>query len=343
MNLYYITTMESLETAKESVGSHEKKGDVAERLIELINETIKNPWDTFSNRINYMIEKALNWAKKDGNIMDPWCQKRVFDEVVSFLNSLFKECRIKKFYNNIPSLNISQYEQKDLGGKFVNNIYGKERKLFYKKDLKWGSCHHWTILLENLFELLKKNWLLIESRIIAYNTKGGHSAVLLRFQWEEYIADIHGFNESSKKVINSTKELNKIYWTNEFSNFSFKKTHDGTKYYFNTTKEFAEYIEKREQTTGVIEFRPRLESNEEKDIKIEFWKGGLSLSINGEMLKYTVDNFTADKSYKNPYDAIEYFLKHTHWPKEHKQELGKYLTMIVTKVNREKIYNIYKQ
>lgn len=335
--------METIERKSIHSRTKERKWEISERVIHLINQTIKNPWDNFADRINYIIQKAINVTKQQWDVVDEECQKKVFNEVYLFLNGLFKECQIKKFYNNIPSINIQQFWEKSLWEQFINNIYGKERKLFYRDELKWWSCHHWTILLKNLFDTLKDNGLQIENRIVAYDGISWHSAILIKFQWKEYIADIHGFNESSKKIINSVEELNKIYNTKEFSKFSFQRKYDKNKYYFDTITEFSEYINNRKQVTATIEFKPKIENNEEVEIKMEFGKWYISLILNGKIYKYRVDNFRIDKNYKNPYDAIEYLLKNIHWSKEHKQELGKYLNMIVSKVNREKIYTIYKE
>jgi hypothetical protein len=316
-----------------------KATTISKKVIQLINTTLKNPWDHFSERINYIIQKAIiSSTKQQNNILDNECQKRIFEEVCIFLNELFKEVQIKKFYNNIPDIDLVQYWEKNIGEQFVNNIYGKDRKLFYREELKWGSCHHWTILLKNLFDILKEKWVIIENRILAYDTIWWHSALLIRFQWEKYLADI---NDSSKKIISSVTELNKKHETKEFSKLSFNKKHEDWKYYFDSTREFAEYIKKRPSKWATIEFKPKFENGEENDIRLELWKGYIALIINGEIQKYRVNTFSLEYHWSE-YEVIESLLKNIHGSKDQKQEISKYLYMIVNKIDPQKILEIYK-
>jgi hypothetical protein len=258
------------------------------------------------------------------------------------LNWLFKEINIKKFYNSIPKIDLLEYSQNNLWHQFINNIYWKERKIFYRKEISWWNCHYWSVFLKNIFDTLKSRWLDIQNRIFVYDEDWWHSSVIIKFQWEIYLADYGLFNQMFNKIVSPISDLDWFYQKGDFVKVSFNRKNDVWVHYFDEIKDFVYYINSKRTISAAIEFNPRLEQWKEKKIKIQFFKKYLSLSIDWEEKKYLIkDDFILSKMCKDYHEVLDCLLKWILAERQQKCEMKLYLDMIRDKINPKKIYEIF--
>lgn len=326
----------------------DKKKDIWEKISNLINKILSEPNEKFWDRINHVINKVFDSIPNDIS-KNKELQKEIFDKIYNFLNKTFKDIEVKKLYNNIPNIDFKKYADKDLWNQFINNIYGKERKIFYKNEIQWGSCHHWTIFFKKLFEKLEEKWFDIKSRIITYTLPWWHSAVILNFLWEKYFADLYWTEELylakkiDKMVINTFTGLNKVAGMDVCSNFSFNKEKDKDRWinYYKDIDGFVFFIKNRKNNTATIEFKPKLETGKDWNTRIELAKKYIALIINWEIKKYKINAIDIPIFLKNDPRILDFILKNICWTKEAKWEIAKYFEMIRNKINPEKIYEIF--
>lgn len=320
-----------------------KNKDISKKITNLINQTLANPWEKFWDRIDYIINKVI-YSIDQESIKDELIQKKVFDEVCNFLNTLFKEVQIKKFYNNIPKTTLSWYSKKNLWNQLIENIYWKEWKIFYKKEVNWWDCYYRSILLKKMFDKFKAKWLNIQDRIFVYDENRGHSGVIVKFQWKTYLADVSGFNQAQSlgKMISPVDQLNSTYKNQYFTKFSFNRENDFWLRYFNETKWFVDYISNKKINSAAIEFNPRLSDWKEKNVRIALTKNNIIFRIDWKEKEYSFDKkFIFSKICANSHEVLDCLLKWIIADKDEKQEIGLYFDMIRNKINPEKIYEIF--
>lgn len=326
---------------KKNVPLENDQVKATKKTIHLINQTLKNPWDEFWNRIDSIIKKVI-FSIDSESIQDTLVQMKNFNEICNFLNGLFKEIQIKKFYNNIPKTTLSAYSKKNLWNQFINNIYGKERKIFYRDEITWWDCYYRTVFLKNLFDTLQSKWLDIQNRIFVYDENRWHSSVIIKFQWEVYLADYGLFNHAFGKIISPIDDLDGLYQMKGFTKVSFNRNSDIGVRYFDDTKKFVDYLSNKKINSAAIEFTPRLEEWKEKNIRIVLFKKYISLRINGQEKKYMIkDNFQLSHICKNPHEVLTCLLRWVIASKEEKHEINIYFDIIRNKLNPQKIYEIF--
>ena len=239
------------------------QGQATKKTIYLINQILKNPWDAFWNRIDSIIKRVISSINPE-SIQDKLVQMKSFNEICDFLNGLFKEIQIKKFYNNIPKTTLAAYSKKNLWNQFINNIYGKERKIFYRDEVNWWDCYYRTVFLKHLFDTLKSKWLDIQNRIFIYDENRWHSSIIIKFQWETYLADYGLFNQLFNKLISPITDLNWLYQRAGLTKLSFNRKNDVWIRYFDEIKTFVDYISDKKIDSAAIEFNPKFEWWKEK-------------------------------------------------------------------------------
>lgn len=329
---------------KENRWSHDISGskhkDISKKTIYLINQTLKNPWEDFWDRIDSILHRII-FSMNPNSLHTPELQKKIFDQIWDFLNGLFKEIHIKKFYNNIPKTNLSVYSKKNLWNQFVNNIYGKEWKIFYKDEVNGWDCYYRTVLLKNLFDILKAKWLDLQNRIFVYDENRWHSSLVIKFQWKIYLADYGLFNQIFGKMISPIEDLNWLYQKGHFTKISFNKKNDLWVRYFDEMKDFIDYISNKKINSAAIEFNPRLESGKEKNIRIQFFKKYISLRINWKENTYLLkDKFILSQLCKHHREILDCVIKWLVASKEEKQEIKIYFDMILSKIDPKKLYEV---
>ena len=345
----------------------------SDKITDEIWKTIENPDENLTQNLNKIINKAFRLISKN-NLDDSDIQKEIFEQILSFLNDLFWKFEIKKFYNNIPKNDIKKYSEKNLWEQFIHNIYWKQRKLFYREEIGGWSCSYWTILFKHFFEELEKRWMDLKSEIFFYpnNDISGwrwHSWVIVSFQWKEYLADFWWFNQNNDNpIIESIDNLNKIYCSNNFDCFksdAIKKYHKIQKkekkkdntwlLFFHDIWTFVDRRSQRARNNATIEFVPKLDWKESKDVKFEFQSDKIYLTING------IQHIFIYKKNKKSLNDIpdenffDYFISHIH----HLQTTNKstkeiikidwektifteYLNLIRKKINIQKLRKIYE-
>lgn len=342
-----------------------------DKISNEIWKIIETPNENLTKKLNMTINKVFKLISKN-NLNNPNTQKEIFEQILSFLNNLFWKIEIKKFYNNIPKTDIQKYWEKTLWEQFIHNIYWKQRKLFYRNEIGWWSCSYRTILFKHFFEELEKRWMNLKSEIFFYPNDDisgwrWHSGVIISFQWKEYLADFWWFNSTNNSIIQSIDTLNQLYNSNNFDRF---KSQNIKKYYtlqnkkngkqknllfFHDIWTFTKRRSQRARKNATIEFIPKLDWKESKDVKFEFQPDKIYLTIDGiqHIFIYKQDK----KSLKDIPDEkiFDYFISHI----QHLQTTDKstrevikikwektifteYLNLIRNKISIEKLRKIYE-
>lgn len=355
----------SIENTERNKDSKKAKYQIyTDNISHEIGETIINPDSHIIQKINNIINKSIRFISKN-DIKKPETQKEVFEQIISFFNNIFSDIEIKKFYNNIPKTDLQSYSKKTLWEKFMHNIYGKQRKLFYKDIIEWGDCYYWTVLFKEFFDKLEKIWMNIQTNIFLYDNKWwGHAWVTINFQWKDYIIDISWFNANfGDLVIQSIDDLNKKSESNLFDNFSCEKIkqykkqkskkHKNEIIFFSNIQDFVENVSKKEISNAVVEFNPNLDGESSKNIRFDFYPNKILLTIDNAEHTFksknpkTIPNITNEKFFDYFISNIAYIsskdkTKNTPFKNlEEKTILVKYLSIIRNKINISKLRQIY--
>ena len=135
-----------------------------DKISDEIWNTISHPDENLIKNLNVIFDKSFRLISRS-DLSNPETQKEIFDQILVFLNELLWKIDAKKFYNNIPKTDIKKFSTKSLWEQFMHNIYWKQRKLYYRDEIGWGSCSYWTILFKHFFEELEKRWMNIKTLI----------------------------------------------------------------------------------------------------------------------------------------------------------------------------------
>ena len=76
-----------------------------DKIIQEIWNIITNPDDNLVANLDHIFEKSLRLIAQN-DLENPTVQKDIFEQILSLLNRLFWEVKIKKLYNNIPKTDI---------------------------------------------------------------------------------------------------------------------------------------------------------------------------------------------------------------------------------------------
>lgn len=344
-----------------------------DKISNEIWKIIETPDEDLTKKLNLAINKAFKLISKN-DLNNPDIQKEIFKQILSFLNNLFWKIEIKKFYNNIPKIDIQKYWKKNLWEQFIHNIYWKQRKLFYRDEIGWWSCSYRTILFKHFFEELEKRWMNLKSEIFFYPMKdldGGrwHSGVIISFQWKEYLADFWWFNSTNNNsIIQSIDTLNTLYNSNSFDCFKSqnikkyyklqgkKKEKQNNLLFFHDVWTFTDRRSQRARKNATIEFVPKLDWKHSKNVKFEFNSDKIYLTIDG--IQHTFSYKHDNKPWKDIPDEkfFDYFISHIHHletiDKSTKETLSikwekniftEYLNLIREKINIQKLRKIYEK
>ena len=348
----------------ENIGKNKNKKFI-DRFSDEIWQVLSEANDDITGNIDNIFKKFLKLVSIS-DLQDSKIQKLIFDQIFEFLNSLFSKIDIKKFYNNIPKTDIKHYDEKTVWQMFLHNIYWKERKLFYRDEVEWGSCSYWTILFKHFFEELEKKWMDIQTDIFFYpvndKTWGRwHSGVIVTFQGKDYLIDFWGFNSHfENEIIEDINVLNKKYEANSFNCFKRKNIEkyyktkwkkDEKLMFFPDTWTFTSRWIQRGRNNATIELKPNLDFEGSKNVKVSFYPNRIILNIQDKEITFLLDERRIKSnqsiSDENIFDlllssitrqtsastALEY--------KNNKQELEKYLSLVWSKINIQNLRKIY--
>ena len=314
------------------------------KTMEKINEILANPTEGFQNDIDHLLTRILAISARKITPEDS-DQKLVFDGVCHFLNTAFANINIKKFYNTAPNILLKDYDHLSLGEKVVHNIYGKERKLFYKDIVTGANCHHRTIILDELFDKLLIAGLKIKKKIVLYSDIEGHSFLVIEFQGIQYIADVFGENDRIGQVISPLRSLQSLPKSPLPDKLSFLKTYDKSKsiQYFDNRNDFTEHLTQKPSNNIKIIFRPKIDESNYKEIEIIINNEAINCTIGDKSYKLFIQKWLVLPKKLHKTEVIDYIIQHTTGDQKAKQEIGKYITMIRKKINPQKIYNLFSK
>lgn len=311
--------------------TNKKRKHLSIITVDHINHTLEHPTEEFEIRIDNILKKMINVSTKNLDAT-PESQREFFNQTCRFLNTTFSNVHIKKFYNTAPIYSLNSYEKMSLWHQATHNIYGKERQLFYRKQIWWWSCHHWTIFLDKLFEKLKEKWLQVKNHIALYSAIEWHSMVIVEFQWEKYCADVFGDHDDT--VIRKIDKKDRIYPEKEL--YKRKEIE-----YFSDTKLFAEHIENKPYEDIRITFKPKLGSDCCDEINIDIDCDAILVSVDGKSYRSFLKNIVIPKKLHKA-EVIDYIIQNSTWDRKAKQEISKYLDIVRKKINIDKLMTLFK-
>ena len=318
--------MEKIEIEKEKT-----KCNFSKIIVDQLNETLANPEEDFDKEINRVIKRMINISTRNLK-EDEKSQKKFFDEVCNFLNSVFGNISIKKFYNTAPNKTLHEYADLSLWKQVVHNVYGKERRLFYRDQIWWWSCHHWTIFLNKIFDKLEKKWLKSSHRIAVYTDNGWHSMLLVEFQWQKYWADVFGDHEHNDLVRKVTK------WDLLYDEKDLLRRHQ-IKYM--NKNDFVEYIEDKPYKTIKVIFKPKLEDACSEEIEITINSEDLLVRVGWKSYSVFLKKWFKIPKKIPDTKLVDYLIQNSLWDKKSKEEIAKYLSIVRHKINPDKLKSIF--
>lgn len=305
-----------------------------ERILSIvswkINSILAHPKNDFCDQINTILERMLNYSIKNLND-DDVSQKNYFDHVCHFMNSLFGNIHIKKFYNTAPKISYHDYNQMNFGSQITHNIYGKDWQLFYRNEVWWWSCHHWTILFYNVLEKIKKGWIDIDFKIALYTETEWHSMIIMNFQWESYCIDIGKYNEDIIRKITTKDDIYNLPALLKAKEINL----------FNNIQDFVTTLEKKSFKNIRLIFRPKIENNDSKDIEITINNENITVSVEDKDYQVFTNNIILPKKIRD-WEVINYIIQNSKWNKIDKEEIMKYINIVRLKININRLKSLFQ-
>lgn len=312
------------------------------KTMNQINEILANPREWFQNDIDHLLTRVLAVSTRKIT-PDAADQKLVFDGVCHFLNTAFINIDVKKFYNTAPNVSLELYDQLSFGEKIVHTIYGKDRKLFYHDIVTGANCHHWTIILDSLFDKLQKAGLQINKRIVLYSVVEWHSFLLIEFQGKQYIADVFGESGRIGNIVSPVDKLRTLSQSPLAEKFSFQKKYDKDKtiQYFDTRAEFVSHLSQKPSNNIKLLFKPKIDGVEYNEVEIVISDESILCVVGEKSYVLFVEKWLAIPKKLSKTQVIDYVLQHATGDKKSKQEINTYMAMVRKKINPQKLYEIF--
>lgn len=181
--------------------------------------------------------------------------EKIIEMVLKFIENIFKNFDVKLFYNLTPNISYKEYAKKGVGEQIINNIFdgklsnknpdkdpNKVQNFIEKEYIKWWNCHHWSILVKKIFDILKIKGLDCQIR----RFQQGHSFVMMQYKNKMWMLDMIEY----WRVL-WLKELN-ASWSVKSSEIITKvmEPDNSSVLDFSSIGKFAEYTDK-ENTKGV--------------------------------------------------------------------------------------------
>lgn len=195
--------------------------------------------------------------------------QKVLDIVLDFIEDIFQTFNIKIFYNLTPNVSYQEYARKPIGEQLVNNIFdGKmsaKNPNFIERDfVKWGNCHHWSIMIKKIFDKIKIPG--VDCQI--WRFQKGHSFLVFEHKNTFQVLDIV---EVGKRQ--NLKEINSIWWPKNNEIITKIMDEDMSSVMdFDTITKFAKHTDK-ENTRGVRLHIDRIKAEVTGDtLKVEITK-----------------------------------------------------------------------
>lgn len=184
---------------------------------------------------------------------------------------------LKKVYSSSPYINYSNFDKLPLH-KQISSLYEeKKTNNLVSDNLKWWSCHNWSIIYSNILNLL---W--IKSRFIVFWV---HSFLIFSYKWKWYYFDT---NHNVKFYPQPLENWTKIdIWDGEFwtvkkiypnfvveNNNCLKKSNKN----FRSKDRFVNYLDKKKKKNILVEYNS-LDETWKKTFKLEIYILNWKLNI----------------------------------------------------------------
>lgn len=330
--------------------SEELKTIFSKEDVDLIIAELNNTFRHFKRLI------------KKSDLSNPEIQKNIFCDVLWVLNDIYSNYWIKKIWNNMPNLDINDYDKLNFGEQVIHNVYKRNRNRLENKKIEWWSCRFWSLMFKKFFDELQGIWMDISSYIFMHKKKilnpfWWHSWVCISFQWTEYLMDFWEINKKyGDTLIQSIDEINK---KSESKNFDKYKVNEIWKYKnlmkFPTRTSFLEELDKIERIGGWVILSSEVDnlwmiqlffaadciSIQSKKWKIYyFFNKDIGNNIdniqNSDLLDYVLNNIEYTFEYTNNKESISILDENT------KNKLKDNLSLIWGKIDLLKLRKIIK-
>lgn len=159
-------------------------------------------WDGDIQEIVYYILENIRLIKSrhlNNEENDEENKKLIFDQIIIFINFLYKQLSSKSFYNYLTNNNLTDFNDKNIWNK-ITNIILKEWKL----SQSWSFCTHYALLFKHIFDEIEKRIKLWTSNYLFIEKTNwrNHAWLVVIFQWTYYLVDSSSFNHKCMQPIN---------------------------------------------------------------------------------------------------------------------------------------------
>lgn len=221
----------------------------------------------FLRIINTQVEKLIKEVEKLKEIHKD--SETILIIVLDFIENIFKNFDIKKFYNLTPNISYDEYANKPIWEQIINNIFdwklSNKSVNFIEKDyIKWWNCHHRSILIKKIFDSIKIPW--VECQIRRFPK--WHSLAVFIYNYKYWFLDmieewrVLDLKEISSKWSFKNYEIANKVWYDEGSSIMD----------FNTLESFSTHTD-RENTKWIRLQIDRIKAEVDWDmLKIEITK-----------------------------------------------------------------------
>lgn len=330
--------------------SEELKTVFSKEDIDLIIAELNNTFRHFKRLI------------KNSDLSNPEIQKNVFCDVLWMLNDVYNNYWIKKIWNNIPNLDVNDYDKLNFGEQVIHNVYKRNRNRLENKKIEWWSCRFRSLMFKKFFDELQDIWMNISSYIFMHKNKylnplWWHSWVCISFQWTEYLIDFWEINKKyGDTLIQSIDEINKKSKSKNFDKYKAKEIwkHENLMK-FPTRASFLEELDKIECFEGWIILSSKIDNlwivqlffapdcfsiQSKKWKKYYFFNKDIGNDIdniqNSDLLDYVLNNIENTSEYINNKESIGILDENT------KNKLKEKLSLILGKIDLLKLRKIIK-
>ena len=306
--------------------------------------------DIFTNTQTYntadfqkLLDRIIQWEHRTIP-SDPESQTRCFNTITYILNNFCNNTKIKKLYNTAPTTTLTEYTNKNIADKILHNIYHCNRKWFYEQNIWWGNCHYRTIVFKEIFDVFKKQWLEVSSKIIAYKNIGWHSFLLVKFQWNDFIVDIWWFDVIYNTTVTPTNSLDKKIAEQLYKYMKQQIKKGSHIHVFDDKTNFAKYIDDKEIKNISLQFKPKLhDENVSDDINIAINRNFINIDTwDKQYIFYIPKKYTIPKHITTSSQFFNDIIQHIQTDSESRKIYNKYIYLIADKINYHKIQRLRK-
>lgn len=157
--------------------------DLLSRYDKFTNENFLEQINLYSNNIIEDFSLVKKLYKND--------IKKILPILIDFLDNLLKTFNLKRFYNLTPNIWYEDYANLPIWEQILNNVFDWKISavwpcLIKKKYIRGWNCHHWGIVIKNIFDKINLEWV----SCIINKVPWGHSFVVIESKSDIYMFDM---------------------------------------------------------------------------------------------------------------------------------------------------------